>query len=102
MDKATIIKQDKKQDESVDITTSQTELGFVTTITIKSGDSTSIEEINTSNLGMAITEHDKAVSRLLKNHPKPDEELIRPEVGAKNPYLYGAADFTPMLPGIVE
>ena len=51
---------------------------------------------------MAIIEHDKAVTRLLKRDPTPEEEMIRPEVSSKNPYLHGATDFTPMLPGVVD
>ena len=53
MDKATIIKQDKKQDSTVDITTTQTETGYVTIISIKLEGSTSIEEITVEG-GMPI------------------------------------------------
>jgi hypothetical protein len=51
---------------------------------------------------MAIMEHDQAVTRVFKSPPNHEEDLIRPVVNAKNPYLNGAADFTPMLHGVVE
>lgn len=102
MKEAIILRQDIKQDLTVEVTTTQTDLGYVTTISIQSEELKLVEEIKTSSLEMAIIEHDKAVTRLLKRDPTPEEEMIRPEVSSKNPYLHGATDFTPMLPGVVD
>jgi len=105
MDEATIIKQDKSEDLTVAIRTTQTDSGYITTISIQTEDSRVIEEIKTSSLEMAERVHENVVSRLIKKRPAKLFDRIdgenRPEVGAKNPYLNGAASFTPMLPGTV-
>ena len=97
MNDGTIIKQDKSEDLTVQVTTTQTISGYITNISIHTELSIIIEEIKTPSLELAVKEHEKSVARLIKH-----EELIRPEVSAQNPYLYGAQSFTKMLPGVVE
>ena len=107
MNEASIIKQDKSEDLTVDITTTQTDCGYVTTISIQSEDSIAIEEIKTASLQLAEIEHEMAVKRLIKKELTVTyfdriDLQVRPAVSEKNPYLYSAANFNPMLPDTVE
>lgn len=103
-----IIMQDKSEDLSVEITTTEIcEGNYVTTSITKTGAHLVKDERKTDSLEMAMLEHDIAVTRLIKkgltkSEFKTPEVSVRPELNKNNTYLHGAPNFTSMLPGTEE
>ena len=103
-----IIMQDKSEDLSVEITTTEIdESNYITTIITKTGVHLGKDVRKTDSLEMAILEHAIAVTRLIKkgltkSEFKTPDVSVRPELNKNNAYLHGAPNFTPMLPGTEE
>ncbi|MBL0310377.1 MAG: hypothetical protein IPP77_12095 [Bacteroidetes bacterium] len=100
MEQPTIIKQDKRQDLTVIVTTIQTEMGYFTNISIETGGVIIEEERKSDSLELAEIQHNLAVTEFLRNDIRiiPNEEE-RPMVSRENPYLHNNPSFTKMLPG---